>query len=106
MVDAASAHTPPVESLGRTFYMAAATKATRKSPKKATRARRPAAARGPEARESVIDPGGKVVADLAAQVDRHGGAVVGAYRETFVGPVLDLASLNQEGRPDAIPARL
>ena len=93
MVDAASAHTPPVESPGRTFYMAAATKATRKSPKKATRARRPAAARGPEPRESVIDPGGKDVADLVAQVDRHGGAVVGAYRDPFAGQVLVLASL-------------
>src|SRR5256885_2201956 len=93
MVEAASAHTPPVESLGRTFYMAAATKATRKSPKKATRARRPAAARGPEARESVIDPGGKDVADLVAQVDRHGGAVVGAYRDPFAGQVLVRPSL-------------
>src|SRR6266851_563946 len=48
------AHTPPVESRGPRSYMTAAKKAPRKAPTNATRSRRPAAARGPESRESVI----------------------------------------------------
>jgi ParB family transcriptional regulator, chromosome partitioning protein len=73
--------------------MAAAKKPPGKGPKKATRSRGPAAARGPEPRESVIDPTGKDVADLVAQVEQHGGAVVGAYRDPFAGQALVLASL-------------
>ncbi len=87
------AHTPPVESRGPRSYMAAAKKAPRKLPTKATRSRRPAAARGPEPRESVIDPTGDEVSNLVAQVQRHGGAVVGAYRDPFAGQMLVLASL-------------
>src|SRR6266853_3105747 len=73
--------------------MPAAKKAPRKAPTKATRSRKPAAARGPEPRESVIDPTGKDVAELVAQVEKHGGAVVGAYRDPFAGQALVLASL-------------
>src|SRR5438128_1873302 len=68
------AHTPPVESRGPRSYMAAAKKAPRKAPTKATRSRRPAAARGPEPRESIVDPSSDNVSDLVAQVQRHGGA--------------------------------
>src|SRR5216683_1704048 len=71
--------------------MPAAKKAPRKAPKKATSSRKPAAARGPEPRESVIDPTGKDVADLVAQVQKQGGAVVGAYRDPFAGQALDPA---------------
>src|ERR1700724_852072 len=67
--------------------------AAKKSPKKATRSRKPAPARGPEPQDSVIDPGAKDVAELTAQVARHGGAVVGAYRDPFAGQALVLASL-------------
>src|SRR6267143_2711028 len=73
--------------------MAAAKKSPRKAPKKATRARRPAAARGPEPRESIIDPTGKDVSALVAQVQKQGGVVVGAYRDPFAGQALILASL-------------
>src|SRR2546430_157019 len=74
------AHTPPVESRGPRSHMAAAKKAPRKAPTKAVRSRRPATARGPEPRESVVDATGDEVSDLVKQVQRHGGAVVGAYR--------------------------
>src|SRR2546425_8476741 len=87
------AHTPPVESRGPRSYMAAAKKAPRKPPTKATRSRRPAAARGPEPRESIVDPSSDNVSDLVAQVQRHGGAVVGAHRDPFAGQTLGLASL-------------
>src|SRR6202035_747950 len=70
-----------------------AAKKSPKAPRKATRPRKPASARGPEPRDSVIDPGAKDVAELAAQVERHGGAVVGAYRDPFAGQALVLASL-------------
>src|ERR1700730_13763142 len=62
-----------------------AAKKSPKAPPKATRSRTPAPARGPEPRDSVIDPGAKDVAELAAQVEKHGGAVVGAYRDPFAG---------------------
>jgi len=87
------AHTPPVESRGPRSYMAAAKKAPRKALTKATRSRRPAAARGPEPRESIVDPSSDNVSDLVAQVQKHGGAVVGAYRDPFAGQTLVLASL-------------
>src|ERR1700716_4122259 len=73
--------------------MAAAKKAPGKAPKKATSSRRPAASRGPEPRESVIDLTGKDVSALVAQVEKQGGAVVGAYRDPFAGQALVLASL-------------
>ena len=57
------------------------------------RGRKPAAARGPEPRESVIDPTGSDVAELAAQVEKQGGAIVGAYRDPFAGQTLVPASL-------------
>jgi len=63
--------------------MAATKKAPKKAPRKTTRSRKPAAARGPEPRESVIDTSGKDVSDLVTQVEKHGGAVVGAYRDPF-----------------------
>src|SRR5260370_15176444 len=73
--------------------MPAAKKAPRKAATKAVRSRRPAAARGPEPRESVIDPTGSDVSDLVAHVQKQGGAVVGAYRDPFAGQMLVLASL-------------
>ncbi len=73
--------------------MPAAKKAPRNAPTKAARSRRPAAARGPEARESVIDQTSKDVAGLVAQVQKQGGVVVGAYRDPFAGQAIVLASL-------------
>ena len=73
--------------------MPAAKKAPRKAPKRATRSRKPAAARGPEPRESVIDQSADDVSALVAQVKKQGGAVVGAYRDPFAGQALVLASL-------------
>src|SRR6202165_4671565 len=73
--------------------MPAAKKAPRNATKRATRSRKPAAARGPEPRESVIDPTGKDVAGLVAHVQKQGGVVVGAYRDPFAGQALVLASL-------------
>jgi hypothetical protein len=73
--------------------MAAAKKAPKKAPSKTARSRRPAAARGPEPEDSIVDPTSDDVSDLVAQVKRHGGAVVGAYRDPFAGQTLVLASL-------------
>src|ERR1700716_1283175 len=73
--------------------MPATKKAPRKAPRKSTRSRKPAAARGPEPRESVIDPSGKDVSGLVAQVEKQGGVVAGAYRDPFAGQALVLASL-------------
>src|SRR5438309_11644009 len=73
--------------------MPAAKKTPRKTPKRATRSRKPAAARGPEPRESVIETTGKDVAALVEQVGKQGGVVVGAYRDPFAGQALVLASL-------------
>src|SRR5690349_21372880 len=73
--------------------MAAAKKTAKKTPTKAARSRRPAAARGPEPKESVIDATANDVSDLVTQVQKHGGAVVGAYRDPFAGQTLVLASL-------------
>jgi ParB family chromosome partitioning protein len=73
--------------------MAAAKKAPKKPAKTGARSRKPAAARGPEPRESVIDPTASDVSELAAQVRKQGGAVVGAYRDPFAGQALLLASL-------------
>src|SRR5207245_2672129 len=53
--------------------MAAAKKAPRKTPKRATRSRKPAAARGPEPKESILEPTGKDVAALVEQVGKQGG---------------------------------
>src|SRR5213593_2797304 len=73
--------------------MPAKKKSPKKAPRGAARGRKPAAARGPEPRDSVIDPAGNDVAELAGQVKRHGGAVVGAYRDPFAGQALVLASV-------------
>src|SRR5256884_5304165 len=73
--------------------MPAKKKAPKKTPRATARGRKPAAARGPEARDSVLDPSGNDVSELAGQVERHGGAVVGAYRDHFAGQALVLASL-------------
>jgi ParB family transcriptional regulator, chromosome partitioning protein len=73
--------------------MPAVKKSPKKAPRKATRSRKPAAARGPEPRESVIDPNSKDVSALVAQIETHGGAVLGAYRDPFAGQALVLASL-------------
>src|SRR2546423_5756452 len=73
--------------------MPAKKKAPKKAPRAAARGRKPAAARGPEPRDSVIDLSGNDVSGLAGQVERHGGAVVGAYRDPFAGQALVLASV-------------
>src|SRR5437870_12271954 len=73
--------------------MPAAKKAPRKAPTRTTRSRKPAAARGPEPREGVIETTGKDVAALVEQVGKQGGVVVGAYRDPFAGQALVLASL-------------
>src|SRR5256884_1592812 len=73
--------------------MPAVKKAPRKPPKRATRSRKPAAARGPEPKESILEPTGKDVAALVEQVGKQGGVVVGAYRDPFAGQALVLASL-------------
>src|ERR1700716_1817153 len=73
--------------------MPAAKKAPRKAPKRATLSRKPAAARGPEPKDSIIETSGKDVAALVEQVAKQGGVVVGAYRDPFAGQALVLASL-------------
>src|SRR6266576_3461874 len=73
--------------------MPAVKKSPRKAPKGATRSRKPAAARGPEPKESILEPTGKDVAALVEQVGKQGGVVVGAYRDPFAGQALVLASL-------------
>jgi ParB family transcriptional regulator, chromosome partitioning protein len=73
--------------------MAAAKKTQSKPSKRATRSRKPAAARGPEPRESVIDPTADDVSGLVGQVQKQGGAIVGAYRDPFAGQAVVLASL-------------
>jgi ParB family transcriptional regulator, chromosome partitioning protein len=73
--------------------MPAAKKAPKKAPRKTTRSRKPAAARGPEPRESLLDRDGKEISDLVAQVEKQGGAIVGAYRDPFAAEPLVLASL-------------
>jgi ParB family chromosome partitioning protein len=71
----------------------AAKKPAAKTPRKAARGRKPAAARGPEPRDSLLPAGAEDVAGLSAQVDKHGGVVVGAYRDPFAGQAVVLASL-------------
>lgn len=73
--------------------MAAVKKASRKPASKGTRSRKPAAARGPEPAESVMDPTADDVSELVGQVRKHGGALVGAYRDPFAGQAVVLASL-------------
>src|SRR5438094_5069529 len=73
--------------------MPAVKKSPRKAPKIPTSSRKPAAARGPEPRESSLEPAGKDVAALVEQVAKQGGVVVGAYRDPFAGQALVLASL-------------
>ena len=68
--------------------------ATRTPGKRAPRkARKPGVARGPEPKESAIEPGSKDVATLRTQVEQQGGVVLGAYRDPFAGAPLVLASL-------------
>src|SRR2546423_10089520 len=73
--------------------MPSAKKAPKKTPKGATRSRKPAAARGPEQKEGIIETTGKDIAALVEQVGKQGGVVVGAYRDPFAGQALVLASL-------------
>ena len=73
--------------------MAAKRKAAAKPRKTTARGRRPAAARGPEPKDSIIEVSGDDLSGLARAVERHGGAVVGAYRDPFAGQALVLASL-------------
>ena len=73
--------------------MAAVKKSTKKAPTRATRSRKPAAARGPEPAESVLDPTADDVSALVGHVQKQGGALVGAYRDPFAGQAVVLASL-------------
>ena len=73
--------------------MAAAKKAPKKPAGRGTRSRKPAAARGPEPRESVMEVTAGDVSELVGQVQKQGGAIVGAYRDPFAGQAVVLASL-------------
>ena len=73
--------------------MAAVKKSTKKAPTRAVRSRKPAAARGPEPAESVLDPTADDVSALVGHVQKQGGALVGAYRDPFAGQAVVLASL-------------
>src|SRR5436305_8315732 len=73
--------------------MPAVKKSPRKTPKRATRSRKPSAASGREAKVSALGRAGKDVAALVEQVGKQGGVVVGAYRDPFAGQALVLASL-------------
>lgn len=69
--------------------------AKKTAPKKTAtrRSRKPQAPRGPEPRESAIDPMGADTALLAARIEKEGGAVLGAYRDPYAGTPLVIASL-------------
>jgi len=73
--------------------MAAVKKSTKKAPTRATRSRKPAAARGPEPADSLLDPTADDVSALVGHVQKQGGALVGAYRDPFAGQAVVLASL-------------
>lgn len=74
--------------------MAAKKKAPAKPTKRATRSRKPAGPRGPEPKESILAPdGSEEISGLLSQVQKHGGAVVGAYRDPFAGEPVVVASL-------------
>jgi ParB family chromosome partitioning protein len=73
--------------------MAATKKAPKKAPARTSRGRKPAAARGPEPRDSRIETTSGELGTLSDQIEKHGGAVVGAYRDPFAGQALVLASL-------------
>jgi ParB family transcriptional regulator, chromosome partitioning protein len=73
--------------------MAAAKKTPKKPASRGTRSRKPAVARGPEPRESVLAPNADDVSELVGQVQKQGGAIVGAYRDPFAGQAVVLASL-------------
>lgn len=74
--------------------MPASKKAPAKPAKRRAKSGKPAGPRGPEPRESIIAIGdNRDLAGIAAQVQKQGGAVVGAYRDPFAGQPLVLASL-------------
>jgi ParB family transcriptional regulator, chromosome partitioning protein len=74
--------------------MAAKKKAPAKPTKRTTRSRKPAGPRGPEPGDSIITPDGNAeISGLLSQVQKHGGAVVGAYRDPFAGEPVVVASL-------------
>lgn len=74
--------------------MAAKKKAPAKPTTRTTRSRKPAGPRGPEPRDSIITPDGNdAISGLLSQVQKHGGAVVGAYRDPFAGEPVVVASL-------------
>ena len=75
--------------------MAARKKAPIKPTKRsATRSRKPAGPRGPEPRDSILTSDGNAqISGLLSQVQKHGGAVVGAYRDPFAGEPVVVASL-------------
>jgi ParB family chromosome partitioning protein len=77
--------------------------ATKAPAKKTTRrSRKPAVPRGPEPRESALDPRSEEVAVLAEEIAAQGGAVLGGYRDPYAGTPVLLASLPIK-RVDATP---
>jgi len=66
---------------------------TKKTVKKGTRKRGPAAPRGPEPSESAIDLGDASVADLVKRIAKAGGAALASYKDPYGGTPLVLASL-------------
>jgi ParB family chromosome partitioning protein len=74
--------------------MPAAKKRPAKPAKRGTRSGKPGGPRGPEPKDSLIELDGEAsLSRLAAQVEKQGGAVIGAYRDPFAGQPLLLASL-------------
>src|SRR5687768_12188469 len=72
----------------------AAKKTNGKTTRKTTRKRRgPAEARGPEATESAIATDDAEIGDLVAHIRSSRGAVIGAYRDPYVGTPLLFASI-------------
>ena len=75
--------------------MAAKKKASTKPTKRGSaRSRKPAGPRGPEPRDSILArDGNDQISGLLSQVEKHGGAVIGAYRDPFAGEPVVVASL-------------
>jgi ParB family chromosome partitioning protein len=74
--------------------MPAAKKQPAKPAKRGARSGKPGGPRGPEPKDSLITlDGEESISSLVAQVQKQGGAVIGAYRDPFAGQPLLLASL-------------
>src|SRR5437868_7595461 len=66
---------------------------TKKTVRKGTRERGPAAPRGPEATEGAIDLGDESGAEVTKRITKAGGAALAAYKDPYGGTPLVLASL-------------